>query len=302
MLLALALAACAPISFEPRGATRAPPVQRVDVGTREVVAGDTLYSIAFDSGHDYRELARWNNIPPPYLIKPGQTLRLSPPDLGSESASIASAPQTHTVRRGDTLYHIGLIYDAEVDDLAGWNGIAPPYRIRPGQRIRLTAPSATDSGKHRSTSAKTKATPRTSSRRSARRATSTDKFASPPRLGGWTWPTGGSLLKRFGSGGGKGINLAGSRGQPIRAANEGEVVYQGGGLRGYGQLIILKHSAEFLSAYAHCDRIYVKEGDVIKRGQKIAAMGSTGTDRPMLHFEIRYRGTPVDPLRYLPKK
>lgn len=110
------------------------------------------------------------------------------------------------------------------------------------------------------------------------------------------------MLKRFGSGGSKGINLAGSRGQPIRAANEGEVVYQGGGLRGYGQLIILKHSAEFLSAYAHCDRIYVKEGDVIKRGQKIAAMGSTGTDRPMLHFEIRYRGTPVDPLRYLPKK
>lgn len=119
----------------------------------------------------------------------------------------------------------------------------------------------------------------------------------------WLWPTQGDLLERFSANGpNKGIDIAGKKGQPIIAAETGQVVYQGSGLRGYGQLIIIKHNADFLSAYAHCDKIYVKEGNVIKRGQKIADMGSSGTDRAMLHFEVRYRGAPVDPLAYLPRK
>jgi lipoprotein NlpD len=110
------------------------------------------------------------------------------------------------------------------------------------------------------------------------------------------------LLGRFNNASNKGIDIAGKKGQAILAADQGQVVYQGGGLRGYGQLIIIKHNADFLSAYAHCDRIYVKEGDVVKRAQKIADIGSSGTDRIKLHFEIRYRGNPVDPMTYLPRK
>lgn len=117
------------------------------------------------------------------------------------------------------------------------------------------------------------------------------------------WPAQGALLERFSANGpNKGIDIGGKTGQPILAAEAGQVVYQGSGLRGYGQLIIIKHDDDFLSAYAHCDKIYVKEGNVIKRGQKIADMGSSGTDRARLHFEVRYRGAPVDPLDYLPKK
>jgi len=111
------------------------------------------------------------------------------------------------------------------------------------------------------------------------------------------------ILKRYNeSDSGKGLDIGGTRGQSVRASAGGRVVYQGSGLRGYGQLIIIKHSDEFLSAYAHNDRIYVKEGDVVKRGQKIADMGSTGTDRVKLHFEIRRQGVPTDPLNYLPKR
>jgi lipoprotein NlpD len=121
--------------------------------------------------------------------------------------------------------------------------------------------------------------------------------------GGWLWPAQGTLLERYRPNAAlKGIDIGGSKGQPVSAAAAGQVVYQGSGLRGYGQLIILKHSADYLSAYAHCDRIYVKEGDMVKRGQKIADMGASGTDRVKLHFEIRYRGTPVNPLEHLPRK
>ena len=122
-------------------------------------------------------------------------------------------------------------------------------------------------------------------------------------FGSWAWPTEGKILARFNAKGpNKGIDIGGRKGQAIRAAARGTVVYQGSGLRGYGKLIIIKHNADFLSAYAHSDRIYVREGNVIKRGQKIAEMGSSGTNRVKLHFEIRRRGIPVNPLKYLPKK
>ena len=127
--------------------------------------------------------------------------------------------------------------------------------------------------------------------------------ASAAKQLAWTWPADGKLLERYSvSGPNKGIDIAGSRGQPILASAAGQVVYQGGGLRGYGQLIIIKHNDDFLSAYAHCDKIYVKEGNVIKRGQRIADMGSSGAEGVKLHFEIRYRGAPVDPQEYLPRK
>ncbi len=123
----------------------------------------------------------------------------------------------------------------------------------------------------------------------------------------WTWPTGGKVLTQFVDGGAgkesnKGIDIAGRAGEPVQAAAAGKVVYAGSGLRGYGNLVIVRHNATYLSAYAHNSKILVKEGQTVTRGQKIAEIGSSDADQPKLHFEIRFQGKPVDPLKYLPER
>jgi lipoprotein NlpD len=224
-----------------------------EAGYREVRAGDTLYSIAWESGRDYRDLARWNRIAPPYVIKPGQKLRLFPPAGADQANRPELKPLPPTLNQRAT---------AEK---------APEKKIAAVEKPLTPAKQQVPAGAAKQLD--------------------------------WIWPAEGTLLERYSANGpNKGIDIAGRKGQPILAAAAGQVVYQGGGLRGYGQLIIVKHNADFLSAYAHCDRIYVKEGNVIKRGQKIADMGSSGTDRAKLHFEVRYRGAPVDPQDYLPRK
>lgn len=231
----------------------------------------------------------------------------SAPEPASEAAltplrggvATAQRPEPRTgvyvVQPGDTLYSIAWEAGRDYHDLASWNGIGSNYLIIPGQEIRLTPPAV---------AARATAKPAPKPRRdTTRRPSGTPLARSAPVTGGWTWPTGGSIVGRFGdSAGNKGLDIGGTAGQAIQAAAAGRVVYSGSGLRGYGRLIIIKHSEEYLSAYAHNDRIDVKEGDVVKRGQKIAEMGSSGTDRVKLHFEIRRHGTPVDPLTYLPKK
>ena len=255
---------------------------------RTVAAGDTLYSIAWEAGRDYRELAKWNSIRPPYIVRPAQRIRLYPPSYGKKSVGSSY----RVVVAGDTLYSIAADVGIHYRQLAEWNNIRHPYVIRPGQRLRVIRPGKLATAtQQRST-------------KSPSRAKTLPK--APPKAtatGPWVWPTDGPILARFTpNGANKGLDIGGNRGQTVRAAAAGQVVYQGSGLRGYGQLIIVKHNGEFLSAYAHCDRIYVEEGDVIKVGQKIAAMGGSGADRVKLHFEIRYRGSPVDPLKYLPRK
>ena len=255
---------------------------------RTVAAGDTLYSIAWEAGRDYRELAKWNSIRPPYIVRPAQRIRLYPPSYGKKSVGSSY----RVVVAGDTLYSIAADVGIHYRQLAEWNNIRHPYVFRPGQRLRVIRPGKLATAtQQRST-------------KSPSRAKTLSK--APPKAtatGPWVWPTDGPILARFTpNGANKGLDIGGNRGQTVRAAAAGQVVYQGSGLRGYGQLIIVKHNGEFLSAYAHCDRIYVEEGDVIKVGQKIAAMGGSGADRVKLHFEIRYRGSPVDPLKYLPRK
>jgi len=255
---------------------------------RTVAAADTLYSIAWEAGRDYRDLAKWNSIRPPYIVRPGQRIRLYPPSYGKKSVGSGY----RLVVAGDTLYSIAADAGIHYRQLAEWNNIRHPYIIRPGQRLRVTRPDKLATAtQQRST--KSPSRPKTLSK-------------APPKAaatGPWVWPTDGPILARFTpNGANKGLDIGGKRGQTVRAAAAGRVVYQGSGLRGYGQLIIVKHNGEFLSAYAHCDRIYAEEGDVIKVGQKIAAMGGSGADRVKLHFEIRYRGSPVDPLKYLPRK
>ncbi|MFL6648501.1 MAG: peptidoglycan DD-metalloendopeptidase family protein [Sulfurifustaceae bacterium] len=276
---------------------RSAPVRQPETEYREVRAGDTLYSIAWESGRDYRDLAAWNNLPTPYVIKPGQKLRLYPPRGGINHKTKTNGASYRIVARGETVHGIAHSTGVRDQDLIAWNSLKPPYALTPGQRLRLTPPEQRVATlKLRDSTTKTTNT--STSATTTHRAEADDHDAIA-----WVWPTEGAVAVRFApNNGAKGIDISGSAGQAIRAAAAGKVVYQGSGLRGYGQLIIIKHNADFLSAYAHCAAIYVQEGSVIKAGQKIAAMGSSGTERTKLHFEIRRRGTPVDPLGFLPKK
>jgi len=202
----------------------------------------------------------------------------------------------HTVEEGDTLYSIAWRYGLDYRHVAEWNGITKPYVIYPGQRIRLRARAknrptpTTGTGRHADRAEKSNASPRASQDR------------SPTVTGSikWQWPTKGRLIKRDTPIARKGISITGSQGQSINAAAGGLVVYSGSGLLGYGKLIIIKHSDVYLSAYAHNDTIYVREGDHVTMGQKIAAMGLGNHGKPVLHFEIRKDGKPVSPLSHLP--
>ncbi|CAN7654301.1 lipoprotein NlpD [Pseudomonas alcaligenes] len=234
--------------------------QPVTTGQYRVQRGDTLYSIAFRFGWDWKALAARNNIPAPYVIRPGQTIRFDGQSNSAPVRSVATAPVVTT---------------------------PPPKQptTQPSQPAQnqptkpVPPPVAT-------TPATTPTLPVT------RSAT------------GWAWPANGTMIGRFSSNGSlnKGIDIAGELGQPVLAASDGSVVYAGSGLRGYGELVIIKHSDTYVSAYGHNRRLLVREGQQVKVGQTIAEMGSTGTDRVKLHFEIRRQGKPVDPLQYLPRR
>lgn len=252
----------------PRIVDQSMSLRQAESPYRTVVRGDTLYSIAWEAGRDYRELAEWNRIRPPYTIMPGQELRVLPP--GRSEASGAPAKST---------------------------GVAKPKAKSGRATGKVPALTAKAKAAPPPAAVKPKGLSATTGKKPANRST-----ASGARVGSWAWPADGQIITRYGDGDSKGVDIAAARASTVRAAATGRVVYQGSGLRGYGQLIIIKHSDEFLSAYAHNDRIYVKEGDVVKRGQRIADMGSSGTDRVKLHFEIRRRGVPIDPLQYLPKR
>jgi lipoprotein NlpD len=231
--------------------------------------------------------------------------------------SCAGAPKSkrlnkwYTVKRGDTLFAIAWRHGLKYKKLALWNGIGKPYTIYPGQRLRLYRPivrsrlqkagvntaTMAASSRQRSTTGHQKKTYIASRKPVKKRDHATNSVS-------WCWPVSGKVIKNFAyvGNGKKGIDIAGTPGQRVAAASAGRVVYSGSGLIGYGQLIIIKHNQTFLSAYAHNRKLYVKEGEYVKSGQKIAELGKSGTDRPKLHFEIRRHGEPVNPLIYLPKK
>lgn len=277
----------------------------------QVVKGDTLYSIAFRYGLDYRDLAKKNGIEPPYNIAVGQILALN--------LSSAKAPE-YIVKKGDTLYSIAKANGQSVDFLAGVNDLTAPYTLEVGQKLSLaryngnsstvakvetTVPVAGEKEVKASASSKDTAV-------KTQKEAKVSTVASTPVVSGksrtvsgvsWTWPAQGKVVKQFSLAehGNKGIDIAGTRGQQILAASDGQVVYAGNALRGYGNLIIINHDNEFLSAYAHNDVLLVKEGQRVKRGQQIAKMGSTDASSVGLHFEIRYRGQSVNPIKYLPQ-
>lgn len=223
---------------------------------------------------------------------------------------------SHIVQRGETLYQIAFRYGWDWKALAANNKLRQPFTFYPGQRISLEPRSAsvaravTPTPTTRPSSSapvRTTPTPVPAPVKSTAQKQPVTKnptpTPAPAALTGWQWPAQGPLIARFQSSVSlnKGIDIAGQLGQPVFSAANGTVVYAGRGLIGYGDMIIIKHDDDFLSAYAHNSRLLVKEGEQVRVGQKIAEMGSSGTDRVKLHFEIRRRGQPVDPLGYLPK-
>ncbi|WP_240476478.1 peptidoglycan DD-metalloendopeptidase family protein [Marinobacterium rhizophilum] len=221
---------------------------------------------------------------------------------------------SYTVSKGDTLYSIAWRYNLDYRELARLNNIDSRYLIYAGQKLRLQAVSAavtkTSSAQVslpapvKPLSRKADSTPvqkKVQAPVAAVRAPVKPQ-AEPSTALTWRWPAQGPLLNGFSNTSTKGINIAGKSGDPVIAAGSGRVVYAGDGLRGYGILVIINHNQEFLSAYAHNSRVFVKENDMVNGGDKIAEVGSSGAARDMLHFEIRRDGQPVDPLRYLPRR
>ena len=225
----------------------------------------------------------------------------------------AGKPGYYTVRPGDTLTRIGLESGQSPRDLARWNALENPNLIEVGQVLRVVpagkepvpaaqgavaAPVAAQSA-----DARVKARPL-----SAKNGEPVAKPASPAPAGAaseelaFSWPSSGSVLDRFDEVRNKGVDIAGKPGDPVLAAADGRVVYAGSGLRGYGNLVILKHNNTYLTAYAHNQTLLVKEDQSVRQGQKIAEMGSSDADRVKLHFEVRRQGKPVDPLKFLPSR
>lgn len=217
-------------------------------------------------------------------------------------------PDYYVVSRGDTLFSIAFRYGLDVQGLAAANNIRAPYTIYPGQRLRLregrapaSAPSKPAAVAKSPTTARKPVTAKPAPTKPSPSQTAKPKAQDNES---WRWPAVGPVLRAFvaTSQAHKGIDIKGKMGESVKASRSGTVVYAGSGLVGYGNLLILKHSERYLSAYGHNRRLLVKEGDYVKAGQVIAELGDSGTDTAKLHFEIRVDGKPVDPLRLLPRR
>ncbi len=253
-----------------------------------VKKGDTLYSIALDYGHDYRELAAWNNLEDPGLIRIDQRLRLFPPDSIGETTTAQPTP---------------LAAPAATPVFSEPKARKLPYSEQALAQVKMPAPNPVAAPVPSSPVAV-----QPSAKLPPARAIPSPVVPQKETPAGdskmtWEWPAQGRLLYGFGQGSNqKGVGIEGRSGQAVLAAAPGKVVYSGNGLRGYGKLIIIKHNASYLSVYAHNSQILVKEGQTVAKGQKIAEIGDTDSDRIALHFEIRRLGKPIDPLQYLPER
>jgi len=221
----------------------------------------------------------------------------------------AGKPGYYTVKPGDTLIRIGLDHGQGAKDIARWNALENPNRIEVGQVLRVEPPVAVAAtGVVTRPVTQSSVTPLAAASAPAAALTpATASVSKPAAAAGddeinWIWPTSGPVLSGFDEVKNKGLDIGGTAGEPVLAAADGRVVYVGAGLRGYGNLIILKHNNTYLTAYAHNQTMLIKEDQSVKKGQKIAEMGSSDTDRVKLHFEVRRQGKPVDPAKYLPAR
>lgn len=260
-------------------------------GYYNVKKGDTLYRIALDQGQAYRDLVAWNNLLDPNDIKVDQVLRVLPPEAepgGAQTASIVSSGVE--VR--------ALSAPATASGSAG-NKTAPRGDKRPYSERALAELQKPEAAAAISTA---KAAPTVTAAALPVKAEPAKKVDADDDGIGWIWPAEGKVVAAFEDGKNKGIDISGKLGQQVIAAGSGKVMYAGSGIRGYGNLVIVKHTSNLLSAYAHNKTITVKEGQSVNKGQVIAEMGSTDADAVKLHFEIRQQGKPVDPSKFLPSR
>ncbi|MCI6796724.1 MAG: peptidoglycan DD-metalloendopeptidase family protein [Succinatimonas sp.] len=273
-----------------------------------VVQGDTLFSIAFRYGQNYQSLASENGIEAPYNIHVGQIIHING---NGQSGTVLQDTNSYIVQKGDTLTSVAKAHNLPPSALVRVNNLSYPYKLVPGQHLTLEDP---DAGR-KVEKTEQKVVPvagndntgaLASENEQVTPSSSVNIVSGKTRTAGgvvWMWPAKGKVVRGFSlnENGNKGIDIAGNRGQNVMSAADGQVVYSGSALRGYGKLIIVNHDNEYLSAYAHNDSLLVKEGQKVKRGQVIAKMGSTDSSSVQLHFEIRYKGKSVNPLGYLPK-
>jgi lipoprotein NlpD len=318
VMLLVGCASKGPAPVENRVASRpgssaatAPQVARP--GYYLVKKGDTLYSIAHQYDRDYRELAAWNSLDDPNVIGVGQELRVVPPSVdaaagGTGGTIIVGAPLAPKIEStpqsgssGASPSSSPAVVPAASETVAGVPAVAGSapmdQKTEPkGGRLAYSEKAWKD--------LQTRDKPTSQSGPVAKPTTSSP--ASEGKVGDdgiqWAWPGNGKVLAAFNESSNKGVDIAGNIGDPVLAASGGQVVYVGSGLRGYGNLVIIKHSNNFLSAYAHNHEILVKEKQVVQKGQKIATLGKSDADQPELHFEIRRMGKPVDPMKYLPSR
>ncbi|MGB0626480.1 MAG: peptidoglycan DD-metalloendopeptidase family protein [Alphaproteobacteria bacterium] len=270
------------------------------VGGYIVQRGDTVYGVAQRNGVSTRALIDWNDLQPPYLLVPGQSLKLP-------------HSRAYTVQRGDSVYAISRRFEIDMTTLVRLNRIPAPYTIHVGQTLQLPANAGPGSGTQvaradpSTVSGESRAeTPPGPSAKPAvpRQVVSVPR--PPARAGsGFVWPVEGRVVSSFGSKTGgqhnDGLNIAAPRGTPVRAADNGVVAYAGKEIRGFGNLLLIKHDGGLITAYAHADALLVSRGDVVTRGQVIAKVGKTGgVENPQLHFEVRRGTKAVDPKQFLP--
>jgi len=254
-----------------------------------------------------------------FLLMAGCTSAYQAPVGDIDEPRFLDSDRIHRVNEGETLYSVAWIYDLDFMHIARVNNLFSPYTIFQGQilnvdpRAEQAAPGSQPSVASRQSQATTASSSRSSTAQPAATATRSPTTGTPARTTpvrvqqgpvSWGWPAQGAIVGNFSAAGveNKGIDISGNKGDPVMAAADGEVVYAGSGLLRYGDLVIIKHNDRYLSAYAHNSALLVGEGESVRRGQKIAELGSTGIDRDMLHFEIREEGQPVDPLGHLPPK
>lgn len=291
------LGACAshgPAPVEERGvspaASHAPAAAPAPAGDRTgfytVKKGDTLYGIALDHGQDYKDVAAWNYLENPNLIKVGQQLRVVPPEGAAPVAVARPVSSSGPVE----IRNVPAPASANTDGLK---------REPKGGKLPWSDDALAKARQGEGSAKPTEARPVVAEKPAEKPA---EKSVVAGDDVDWMWPAGGKLMATYSEGGGKGLDIAGKVGDPVLAAAGGVVSYAGAGLRGYGNLVVLRHNANLLSVYAHNSKLLVKEKDTVTKGQKIAEIGSSDAESPRLHFEIRRQGKPADPQKFLPAR
>jgi lipoprotein NlpD len=264
-------------------------------GYYTVKPGDTLIKIGLEHGQNWRDIVRWSSLTNPNQIEVGQVLRVSPPERTAATVAASSAkPPPRPVAVTSPVAVAQPVVDPGANGASAAGGQPGGASAATGAAPGSVAMASGANGAGPTGTVPNEAGPA---------AASSTGEATPPGGIIWAWPSGGPLLGGFDESKGlKGLSIGGNVGDPVLAAADGRVVYAGSGLRGYGNLVIVKHDATFLTAYAHNQALLVKEDQAVRRGQKIAEMGSSDADRVKLHFEVRRLGKPVDPATVLPAR